>query len=82
MERLEAGRGRALAETLARDRAALGQAIPADRDAFEAIRARIKILEAEGRGLTERLTSEGMPRPFVDLSADLAAARQELSRLV
>jgi CHAT domain-containing protein/tetratricopeptide (TPR) repeat protein len=81
VERLEAGRGRALAETLARDRAALGHASAADRDAFEAVRARIKVLEAEGRRLTEHV-SEGKARPFAELSAEFAAARQELGHLV
>jgi CHAT domain-containing protein/tetratricopeptide (TPR) repeat protein len=49
VERLEAGRTRALAEAVARERAALDQATPADRAAFVAGRERIRKLEAEGR---------------------------------
>ena len=49
VQRLEAGRARALGEALARDRAALQEASEADRAAFVAAADRIKALEAEGR---------------------------------
>jgi CHAT domain-containing protein len=82
--RLEAGRTRALAEALARDRAALTRAAVADRAAFEAARGRVRSLEAEGRGAAPDTaeaagTGRAVGRPFASISADLRAARRALA---
>jgi len=71
VERLEAGRARALSEALDRDRAALEDAPPLERAAFEAARERIAALEAEARAAAPT-------RSFADLSADLGQARRAL----
>ncbi len=82
VERLEGGRARALAEDLARDRAALDGASAQDRTAFEMARDRIKALDAEARSTGEGLSGERVGRPFVELTEALAAARGELSGVV
>jgi CHAT domain-containing protein/tetratricopeptide (TPR) repeat protein len=82
VERLEGGRARALAETLARDRAALGAASELDREAFEAARDRVKQLEAEARATGEGFSEERSARSIVELAEALAAARGELSEVV
>ncbi len=81
VERLEAGRARALAEALARDRAALEQAKPEDRAAFVAARERIKELEVEARATGTARPDRPAARSFVELSADLHAARQALAEV-
>jgi CHAT domain-containing protein len=86
IERLEGGRTRALAEALARDRAALTEASQPDRKAFEAARDRVKALEAESRaGSHPQLQGARLPasgRSFLDLSSDLARTRAELSGVI
>jgi len=82
VERLESARARTMTETLARDRAAIVDSNAEDRRSFEEIRDQIRILEAETRSL-RRETSEGdMPRRFVELSARLGKARNELSSII
>jgi len=81
---LEVGRTRALAEVLARDRAALDRATPADRAAFVAARERIDALEGEARatGADAALAAGGAPgRPFTAISDDLRSARQGLAEV-
>jgi CHAT domain-containing protein len=83
VQRLEAGRARALGEALARDRAALQQASEADRAAFAAAANRIKVLEAEGR----RGPDAGAPASpagwsFAELSAELVRAREDLDGVI
>ena len=82
VERLERGRTRALAEGLARDRAALSMASAGDRAAFESARERIAVLEAEGRASPEAAFLGQPPRPFGELTSELAAARRELSEII
>jgi CHAT domain-containing protein/tetratricopeptide (TPR) repeat protein len=82
VERLEAGKTRALAEALARDRAALAQADPSDWAAFEAARDRIKTLEVKARVLGAGVSDSGAARQFLQISADLSAARLELAAVV
>ena len=82
VQRLEAGRARALGEALARDRAALQEASEADRAAFVAAADRIKALEAEGRRGqdTEAPAMEG--RSFAERSAELVRAREDLAGVI
>ncbi|KPL21530.1 MAG: hypothetical protein AMJ93_09430 [Anaerolineae bacterium SM23_84] len=82
VERLEAGKARALAEALARDRAALEEATPEDREAFEAARDRIQALEAEARAVAAPGLGDPTARSFTKLSSDLRAGRQELAEVV
>ena len=83
VQRIEAGRARALGEALARDRAALQEASEADRAAFVAAADRVKALEAEGR----RGQGAGAPaapgeRSFAERSAELVRARQDLAGVI
>ena len=83
VERLEAGRARALGEALARDRAALEEARAVDRAAFIAVAERIKNLEAEGRRAED---TEAFPAPgrqsFAQRSAELVQAREDLGGVI
>jgi hypothetical protein len=83
VQRLEAGRARALGEALARDRAALQDASQADRAAFVAAADRIKALEAEGRRgqETETAAAPGV-RSFAERSAELVRAREDLAGVI
>jgi hypothetical protein len=83
VERLEAGRARALGEALARDRAALQEVSKADRTAFVAAADLIKAVEAEGRRGqdTEAPVAPG-GRSFAERSAELSRAREELARVI
>jgi CHAT domain-containing protein/tetratricopeptide (TPR) repeat protein len=82
VERLEAGKARALAEALARDRAALEQAATADRKAFETARNRIKGLEVEFRAMEAAGPENATARSFTEISEDLRSARQGLAEVV
>ncbi len=82
VECLEGGRARALAEELARDRAAVGAANREDKAAFGAARDRIKVLEAIARAAGEDASRAGSGRSFVDLSEALATARSDLAAVV
>ena len=79
VQRLEAGRTRALGEALARDRAALQEASEADRAAFIAAADRIKALEAEERR-EQRTVAPAAPggRSFAEESAELVRVREDL----
>jgi CHAT domain-containing protein len=81
VQRLEAGRARALGEALARDRAALQEASPADRKAFVKATEQIKALEAEGRA-TDATTARQGPQSFAELSSQLVQAREELAEVI
>ena len=76
------GRARALADALARDRAALEHATAEDRAAFEAARARVKALEVEARAIGGADFEHPTTRSFVELSSELGTARQELTAIV
>ena len=83
VQRLEAGRARALGEALARDRAALQQASQADRAAFAAAADRINALEAEGRRRQDTATSAALAeRSFAERSAELVRAREDLAGVI
>jgi len=83
VQRLEAGRARALGEALARDRAALQQASQADRAAFAAAADRINALEAEGRRRRDTATSAPLgERSFAERSAELVRARDDLGGVI
>jgi CHAT domain-containing protein/tetratricopeptide (TPR) repeat protein len=83
VQRLEAGRARALGEALARDRAALQEASDEDCAAFATTADRIQALEAEGRRGqdAEGATASG-GRPFAEGSAELVRAREDLARVI
>ncbi len=83
VQRLEAGRARALGEALARDHAALQEASDTDRAAFVAAADRIKALEAQARreqGTGSPATPEG--RSFAERSVELVRARQDLAGVI
>ncbi len=83
VQRLEAGRARALGEALARDRAALQQANQGDRAAFAAAADRIKALDAEGRrGQDTAAAAAPGGRSFAERSAELVRAREELTGVI
>ena len=83
MQRLEAGRARALGEALARDRAALREARETDRIAFVAAAGRIQALEAVGRrGQDSEVPAAPEARSFAELSAELVRARRDLAEVV
>ena len=83
VQRLEAGRARALGEALARDRAALQEASEADRAAFVAAADRIKALEAEGRrGQDTEAPAAPGGRSFAERSAELVRAREDLAGVI
>jgi CHAT domain-containing protein/tetratricopeptide (TPR) repeat protein len=82
-QRLEAGRTRALAEALARDRAALETASEADHTAFVAAADRIKTLEAEGRhGQIVDAPIALDRRLFAKRSTELVQARENLADVI
>jgi CHAT domain-containing protein/tetratricopeptide (TPR) repeat protein len=80
VEGLEAGKARALAESLDRAQAVLRQADAVDRAAFETARDRIRMLEAKARLLRAPGSNSGDSSEFLNLSDDLRAARLELAR--
>lgn len=80
VEGLEAGKARALAESLNREQAVLRQADAVDRVAFETARDRIRMLEAKARLLGAPRSKLVEPSEFLNLSDDLRAARLELAR--
>ena len=83
VQRLEAGRARALGEALARDRAALQEASQADRAAFAVAADLIKALEAEerrGHGTEAPVVQGG--RSFAERSAELVRARAKLAGVI
>ena len=82
VQRLEAGRARALGEALARDRAALQEASEADRATFVAARDRIKALEAEGRHWQDTKAPAMERRSFAEWSAELVLAREDLGGVI
>jgi CHAT domain-containing protein/tetratricopeptide (TPR) repeat protein len=83
VQRLEAGRARALGEALARDRAALQQVGEADHAAFAAAADRIKALEAEGRrGQDTEASAAPGGRSFAERSAELVRAREDLAGVI
>ena len=83
VQRLEAGRARALGEALARDRAALQEASEADRAAFAAAADQINALEAEGRrGQDTAAATAPEGRSFAERSAELVRAREELTGVI
>ncbi len=83
VQRLEAGRARALGEALARDRAALQDASEADRAAFVTAADRIRALEAEGRrGQDAEVAAAPGGRSFVEQSAELVQARGDLAGVI
>ena len=77
VEVLERGRTRIVGDILARDRAALVGIDSVDREAFEQARMRVRELEAEGR-----LADDEASRNFLEISADLSAARARLAQVV
>jgi CHAT domain-containing protein/tetratricopeptide (TPR) repeat protein len=81
VERTEAGRTRALTEALARDRAVLERANPADRQEMEETRQRVQTLEAEARFLAQSLLDPDTAAAFAERSHALHAARQDLARI-
>jgi len=83
VQRLEAGRTRALSEALARDRVTLREASDADRVAFVAAADRIKALEAEGRrGQDTEAPKMPEGRSFAERSAELVRAREDLAKVI
>jgi CHAT domain-containing protein/tetratricopeptide (TPR) repeat protein len=83
VERLEAGRARALGEALARDQAALQEASEADRQAFVAAAGLIEALEAEGRrGADTIAPAATAEQSFAELSGELVRARDELTGVI
>jgi len=83
VQRLEAGRARALGEALARDQAALQEASEADRKAFVAAADLIEALEAEGRRGADTIAPAAPgEQSFADLSAELVRARDELTGVI
>ena len=79
VERLEAGRARALGEALLRDRAALQEAKETDRLAFVAAADRIRALEAEERrGQEAEASAAPGGHSFAERSAKLVRAREDL----
>ena len=83
VQRLEAGRARALGEALARDRAALQEASEAGRIAFAAAADRIKALEAEARrGQDTYAPATPERRSFAERSAELVRAREDLAEVI
>jgi len=77
VECLEMGRARTLAETLARDHAAFTHVKAVDREAFQILRDRIKVLEAESHSL-----SGEQAEAFVAISQQLHSVRDRLALLV
>ena len=77
-ERVESGRARVLAEALARNRTALNEASPQNRQAFETARERIKMLELEARLLVPGASDATTADKFVALSEQMRIARREL----
>ena len=76
IEHLEAGRARGLAEVLARDRAALEGVKAEDQADFEAVRNRIKSLEAENRAIGAMSDYHRTTlRSFTEISDDLRGAQ-------
>jgi tetratricopeptide (TPR) repeat protein len=83
VQRLEAGRTRALGEALARDQAAVEEARQADRAAFAAAADRIKALEAGARrGQDTAAPAAPGGRSFAERSAQLAQARENLTGVI
>jgi CHAT domain-containing protein len=82
IERLEAGRARALGEALARDRAALQRASEVDRVAFVTTADRIRALLAEGRRGQDVKGPAVEKQSFADRSAELIRAREDLAGVV
>jgi len=74
---LEASKVRAIGEALARNDAALMDAVPQDREAFNALRKRIASLEVEAR-------SQDRPgyRGFLTITTDLREAHKALAAIV
>ena len=79
IQRLEAGRARALGEALARDRTVLREASQPDRAAFIAAADRIEAHEAEGR---RGHGAEAGGRSFAERSAELVQAREDLAQVI
>ena len=83
VQRLEAGRARALGEALARDRAALEEAKETDRLAFVAAADRVRTLEAEGRrGQDSEVSGLAGGRSNAERSTKLVQAREDLTRVI
>ena len=80
VEGLEAGKARALAESLDLAHAVLREADPVYRAAFETARDRIKKLEAKARLLGAPGSNSVESSEFLSLSDDLRAARMELAQ--
>jgi CHAT domain-containing protein/tetratricopeptide (TPR) repeat protein len=83
VQRLEAGRARALGEALARDRAVLQELSGGDLTAFVAARDRINALEAEGRrGQDAEAPAALRGRSFAEWSVELVRAREDLDGVI
>jgi CHAT domain-containing protein len=82
VQRLEAGKARALGEALALERAALEQATLGDRQAFEATRAQVKRLEEKVRDLGASELGDAPACAFTDCSTELSHARQRLKETI
>ena len=82
VQRLEAGRARALGEALARDRAAFHEVDGADRAVFTAARDRIRVLEAEGRRGHDFETPAKEMRSLAERSAEIVRAREHLASVI
>ena len=80
IERLEASKARALAQSLNLTGAVLRHVDAADRVALETLRDRIKTLEAKARFNGPQRPKAGDTSEFVQISADLRTARLELAR--
>jgi CHAT domain-containing protein/tetratricopeptide (TPR) repeat protein len=81
VQRLEAGRARALGEALALEGTALQDVIDADRAAFVAAADRIKALQAEARR-GQKTDAVAPGRVFAQRSAELARAREDLAVVI
>jgi hypothetical protein len=83
VERLEAGKARGFAEALARDRATLDGVEAEDRADFEAVRSRIKSLQAKARSIGPKAGSDRTTsRSFTEISDDLSAAYHDLDSVI
>jgi CHAT domain-containing protein/tetratricopeptide (TPR) repeat protein len=79
VERLEAGKARALAQSLNLTDAVLRQVDPANRVALETVRDRIRALEAEARFNGPQRPNAGETSEFLQISGDLRTARLDLA---
>ena len=82
VERLEAGRARALAEALSRDHAALDDAHAADQEDFRRACDLLKTFEVEARSLSASGRDQRRVRSFLELSNDIKRTRLDLDAVI